>query len=122
MERTKPPERTLGTPSLQQKDAMEHAYIPQQSAACDCFSQPAKCPSVCLASRHPPSFFIGVLLFCGFSCLSFSLSLNKRAVVVLFCFEHCGPFPTVDTLKLFTSAVLLAGQCSAVFSSQYPYF
>lgn len=55
--------------------------------------------------------------------LSFIFSFFKqKSCSCPFCLEHCGPFPTVDTLKLFTSAVLLAGQCSAVFSSQYPYF
>lgn len=38
--------------------------------------------SICLLVFQAPSFFIWVLVFRGFPFLSFSLSLNKRAVVV----------------------------------------
>lgn len=55
--------------------------------------------------------------------LSFIFSFFKqKSCGGSFCLEHCRLFPTVDALKLFTSAVFLAGQCSALFSSQYPYF
>lgn len=55
--------------------------------------------------------------------LSFSFSfLKQKSCSCPFYLEHCWLFPTVDALKVFTSAVFLAGQCSAVFSSQYPYF
>lgn len=39
--------------------------------------------SICLLVFEFPSLFIWVLIFWGFCFLSFSLSLNKRAVVVL---------------------------------------
>lgn len=79
--------------------------------------------SICLLVFQFPSLFIWVLLFRDFPFLSFSLSsVKQKSCSCPFCLEHCWLFPTVDALKLFTSAVFLAGQCSAVFSSQYPYF
>lgn len=82
VERIMPTENTFGTPSLQQRDAIEHAHIPQQSASCDCFSQYPKCPSVCLSSSSLPCSYgyYSSEIFPFFHFLS--LLLNKRAVVV----------------------------------------
>lgn len=81
-----PTEDTFGTPSLQQKDAIEHAHLPQQSASCDCLSH---VQSVHLSACLRVPLFIWVLIFWG---LSFHFLFNKRAVVVSFCLEHCRLF------------------------------
>lgn len=119
--RIMPTEDTFGTPSLQPR-----CYR-------TCAPPPAVCllrllftvsrVSICLLVFEFPFLFIWVLVFCGFSFLSFSFSFFKqKSCGCSFCLEHCRLLLTVDALKLFTSAVFLAGQCSAVFSSQYPYF
>lgn len=111
------PRNTLWAPSLQQKDAIEHAHIPQWSASCDCFSQEPKCTPVCLSSGHPPPSY-GCWSSEAFPLFHF-LFLNKRAVVIRAAWSRAAS-PGSGCIGAVTSAAFLAGQCGAVSSAQYP--
>ena len=122
VERIMPPEDTFGTrhrfsqKMLWSTGASPRACLPRLLPT-------ASTVSICPLVSEPPSSFIEVLGFRGFSFLSFSFSFFKQKGCSCWCcLEHCRLLPTVDAWKLFTAAVFLAGQCSAVFSSQYPYF
>lgn len=67
------PLKTFGTPSLQQKAAVEPAHIPQQPASRDCFPE-----SICLLVSHFPCVFIWALVSGDSPFLSFSLSFVKQ--------------------------------------------
>lgn len=76
-----PTENSFGTPSLQQKRCYRTCAHPPTVCLLRLLFTVSKV-SICLLVFKLPSLFIWVLVFWGFPFLSFSLLLNKRAVVV----------------------------------------
>ena len=111
-----PQKIVLARHHFSKKDAIEHAHISQQSAACDCFSQYSICPSVCSLLRYLPCSEVLSLSW------SFLFILQTKGQF-LFLFWSGRSGVRSRCSGAFTAGVSLVGQCSAVFSSpQYPYF
>lgn len=73
--------------------------------------------SICRRFFKLPFLFICALVFRDFPCVSFSL-FKQKGCSCPFYLVHCWLFPTVDALKLFTSAVFSGWtmRCCILFS------